>query len=238
MKKYLAIALAAAMICSFAGCNNNEPTGGSAETTTAETTTEATTVEETTTAETATVAETEETTTVADTTAEETTAPETTTAVTTTVPETTVPETTTAAPETTTEAAKPTNAYAKAIESARDEQMNKVIPVMTTPDNAFILEMFGVKAEQMDEFAIAASMMNIKAYGIAVIKPAKGCEQAVLDGVKGFVEMQQRNFEFYLVDQKEIADNAIVETTKDGLVILVMCEDAETVYKTIMDNLK
>lgn len=235
MKKYLAIALAAAIICSFAGCGETEPTGGSAVTTTAETTVTTTETEAETTVETTT-----EETTIA--TTEETTAPETTTvpettAVTTTEA-TTVPETTTAAPETTTEPAEPTNAYREAILKARTEEMNNAMPVFTTPVSPFLFEMLGITEEQMSEYALSVSMMNIKAYGVAVIKPAEGSEQAVLDGVNGFVEQQKKNFEFYLADQYEIANNAIVETTKDGLVILVMCEDAETVYKAILDNLK
>lgn len=236
MKKYLAIALAAALICSFAvGCDNSEPVNNGQETTTTAEAVVTTTVTEETTVETTTAPET--------TTVEETTAPETTTAEeTTAVPETTVvtttvPETTTA-PETTTEPEEPTNAYKIAIEKARDDQMNKVMPVTTKAQSPFILEMLGVKEEMMEEYALSVSMMNVKAYGIAVIKPTAGNEQAVLDGVNGFVEMQKRNFETYLADQYEIADSAIVEKTKNGEVILVMCEDAETVYKTIKDNLK
>ena len=63
--------------------------------------------------------------------------------------------------------------------------------------------------------------------------PAGGKADAVLAGLQGFVELQQRNFEMYLPDQKVIADAAKVETLSDGTVVMVMCENADAVFESI-----
>ena len=41
------------------------------------------------------------------------------------------------------------------------------------------------------------------------------------------------SFEMYLADQYDIAKNARLETLEDGTVLLVMCEDQDTVYDAI-----
>ena len=124
-------------------------------------------------------------------------------------------------------------AYADAITAARDEEINSAYPVMTSDADEYTLSMLGLTAEDMESYALSISLMNVKAYGIAAIKPAEGKEQTVVDGLNSFVELQQQNFEQYLVDQYEIAKAAKVETLSDGTVLLVMCEDAETVFESI-----
>ena len=72
---------------------------------------------------------------------------------------------------------------------------------------------------------------------MAAILPAEGKSEEILEGVNAFVEQQKQSFEQYLVDQYEIANAAKVETLDDGTILLVMCEDQDTVLDAIKTSL-
>jgi len=96
-----------------------------------------------------------------------------------------------------------------------------------------VLEMYGLTAEDVTDFAASFSMMNVHAYSIVLVKPAEGHEQAVVDALNGYVTQKQAEFERYLADQYEVAKAALVETLLDGTVALVMCQGADTVLDAI-----
>lgn len=134
-----------------------------------------------------------------------------------------------------------TQAYAGAIDGARDQELKDAIPVMTSADDdlaEFIFTMLGVTAEDMSAFAIAVSPMNVKAYGVAAIMPASGKEETVKKGLETFVDNQQKSFEQYLPDQYEVAKAAKVESQEDGTLLLVMCENQDEVYESIKKSLE
>ena len=136
-----------------------------------------------------------------------------------------------------------TQLYADAINNCGVEavQYNPVISQYDPEENPTIdmlLPMLGVTADDMSAFALSMSVMNVQAYGIAVIMPAEGCEQTVLDGVNAFVENQKSSFQTYLADQYAIAEAAKVETLADGTVVLVMCENSDQVYDAIVAALE
>jgi len=119
-------------------------------------------------------------------------------------------------------------------------EYNPVISESKEEDgSAFMLEMMGLKAEDMVAFGISTSMMNTKAYGIALVRPVEGKKQAVTEGLQGFIDMQKQNFERYLPDQYEIAQAARLETLSDGTILMVMCENQDSVFdaiKTAVEN--
>jgi hypothetical protein len=126
--------------------------------------------------------------------------------------------------------------YADAVTSARTEEDNEYNPVLSDPADipGMAFEILGFTAEDAESLAVSVSLMNIKAYGIAVVKPADGKEEIVKAGLQGFIDMQRRNFEQYLPDQYEIAQNARLETLADGTVVMVMSPDQDTVYESIV----
>lgn len=133
-----------------------------------------------------------------------------------------------------------TEAYKTAIETARDAELNEAIPVITSTEDdmaAMVLPLIGVTDENTDAFAVAISPMNVKAYGVAAILPAEGKSEEILDGVNAFVDQQKQNFQQYLIDQYDIANAAKVETLDDGTILLVMCEDQDTVLDAIKTSL-
>lgn len=137
------------------------------------------------------------------------------------------------APET---EAPATSALADAITSSRTDEENEAYPVFS--DKAAIEDAYyqvvGFTAADVDEIAMSVSLINIKAYGIVIAKPAEGCADTVKAGLQAFIDNQCASFETYLADQYEIAKNAKLETLDDGTIVMVMCANADTVYDAIV----
>ena len=110
-----------------------------------------------------------------------------------------------------------TELYKTSIENARDAETNEYMSILTSADDD------------------GASMMNVQAYGIAAVMPAAGKEDAVLEGLNGFIDLQKQNFQQYLADQYDIANNAKLETLEDGTILLVMCEGQDAIFDSIKD---
>ena len=130
--------------------------------------------------------------------------------------------------------------FQEAITAARDEEINQVLPILSSSEDeggALIFDMVGLTDEDIKAAGISISPMNIKAYGVAIIAPAEGKTEAVQTGLDNFVKAQQQSFANYLPDQGEIANSAILTTREDGIIVLVMCEDAQTVYDSITATL-
>lgn len=131
-----------------------------------------------------------------------------------------------------------TELFTTAIESARDQEMNEAVPVLSSAEDEmaeYIFSMLGITEEDMTAYAVAVSPVNIRAYGIALIRPAADKDEAVKEGLQGFIDLQKSNFERYLEDQYEIAKAARLETLEDGSVLLVMCEGQDEVFDAIKD---
>ena len=152
--------------------------------------------------------------------------------------DTTEPEDT-AEPEDTTAPEGSGSALADAITGARDEEENEALPVMSDKDGIedMYYQVVGFTAADVDEVAMSVSLINIKAYGIVIARPAEGCEETVKAGLQAFIDTQCANFETYLADQYEIAKNAKLETLDDGTIVMVMCENSDAVYESIVSAL-
>lgn len=99
--------------------------------------------------------------------------------------------------------------------------------------SAIILQNLGLLVEDMKAFGVSSSVMNVKAYGIAAVMPAEGKTETVTSALQGYIDAQKASFEQYLVDQYEVASSAKLETLEDGTVLMVMCEDQDTVFEAI-----
>ena len=126
--------------------------------------------------------------------------------------------------------------YSEAI-TANGGEMVEYNPVMTEAKeddgSAMLLEMMGLKQEDMTAFAISTSMMNVKAYGIAAVMPAEGKEEAVKTALQAFIDQKCMEFETYLVDQYDVAKAAKLETLADGTVLMVMAEGQDEIFTGI-----
>ena len=87
--------------------------------------------------------------------------------------------------------------------------------------------------DQYTAFAASISSMMVRSYAIAIVKPAEGKTDAVKSALEAYVTSEQQSMEHYLEDQYQIAKNAKVETLPSGEVVLVCCEDSDTVLANL-----
>ncbi len=99
--------------------------------------------------------------------------------------------------------------------------------------SAMILEAMGLNADDLTALGVSASMMNVKAYAIVAVMPAAGKADGVKEALQSYIDQQKASFETYLVDQYEIAKSAKLETLEDGTILMIMCEDQDTVFDGI-----
>ena len=102
-----------------------------------------------------------------------------------------------------------------------DEVANMMMPLLGLEDGMY------------DDFAASVSGMMVSVYGVAIVKPAEGRTQDVVDAMDAYVQSQQKAMERYLEDQYEIASAARVVTVPTGEVVMVCCEDSDTVLENI-----
>ena len=117
------------------------------------------------------------------------------------------------------------------IDKARPDEDTESFPAETDNENGG-LDIFGLTEEDVSEYAMAYSLMNVHAYGVAIIKPAEGKDEVVSSALKEYNDKMINNFENYLPDQLAIAENAIIEY-QDGYYIFVMCDGCEDVADSI-----
>lgn len=153
-----------------------------------------------------------------------------------------------------------TKDYAQIIHDARTDEYNEAMMILSsdgegaltaidgpaadmTEDDIkaqaenFILPMLGLEEGDYESFAASVSTMNVRSYGIAIVKPAEGKAGDVQTALENYVTSQQLSMQNYLADQYEIAKAATVTTVPSGEVVLVCCEDSDTVLAAIEEAL-
>ena len=135
-----------------------------------------------------------------------------------------------------------TDLYAQVIadHGGKMVEYNPVISRFNPEDgiSTLALESLGLAEEDVEAFGASVSVMNTQAYAIAAVQPAQGRTDAVRESLQGYVDRQQSNFEFYLPDQYQVAQDARLETLEDGTVLLVMCQDGGEVFEAIRGELE
>ena len=126
--------------------------------------------------------------------------------------------------------------YANAITGARSDQENTDRPITTTAEEFGEIgwQTLGITAEDVDAFAVSMSFMNVQAYCVGIFKPAEGKAETVMNGLQAYIDNTVQSFTNYLPDQLTIAENARLEQLDDGTIVLVMCENQDTVYDSIV----
>ena len=106
-----------------------------------------------------------------------------------------------------------------------------------TEDNSTGLSPEEQSALYAEALALSVSLINIKAYGIVLVKPAEGRENVVKTGLQSFIDNQKQSFDHYLSDQYAIAESARLETLKDGSLLMVMAPNVDMVFEAISATL-
>ena len=117
--------------------------------------------------------------------------------------------------------------FVNAITSARSEQENTDRPIIAKGGdvNDLYWDTLGFAAADVSDYAFSLSLMNTQAYCVGVFKPVDG---------KAYIDRTIQSFTNYLPDQLVYAENARLEKLADGTVVIVMCENQDTVYDTIV----
>ncbi len=100
-----------------------------------------------------------------------------------------------------------------------------------------MLPMLGLQEGDFEDFAASVSLMMVRSYGVAIVKPAAGKTDAVKTALEGYVEGQRLSMEHYLPDQYEIAQAATVTVVPSGEVVLVCSENGAEVLASIQSAL-
>ena len=146
--------------------------------------------------------------------------------------------------------------YTQILHDARSDEDNEYLMIFTKGEDGKFTAQYGYSAEyeadqlsdavanmmmpllgledgMYDDFAASVSGMMVSVYGVAIVKPAEGRTQDVVDAMDAYVQSQQKAMERYLEDQYEIACAARVVTVPTGEVVMVCCEDSDTVLENI-----
>ena len=102
-----------------------------------------------------------------------------------------------------------------------DEIQNMLLPLLDLPEGSYT------------DLAASLSSMMVQSYGVAIIKPAEGKTQEVVDAMDAYIQNQQQTMEHYLEDQYQIAASAKVATVPTGEVVMVCCENSDAVMNAI-----
>ena len=102
-----------------------------------------------------------------------------------------------------------------------DEIANMMMPMLNLEDG------------MAEDFAASLSTMMVQSYGVAIVKPAEGKTQEVVDAMDAYIQNQQQTMEHYLEDQYQIAAAAKVATVPTGEVVMVCCENSDAVMNAI-----
>ena len=134
--------------------------------------------------------------------------------------------------------------YKAVIEAARPAELNELAmyAIVTGSEDdmhdIFFDPAFGFVEDDMERYAVSIGTIITLAYGVAIILPKEGHQQAVIDQLQNYVTTQQNAMENYLQDQYAIAKDAIIKTAPTGEVLLAMCEDADVVMAAMEEGLK
>ena len=126
--------------------------------------------------------------------------------------------------------------FVNAITSARSEQENTDRPIIAKGGdvNDLYWDTLGFAAADVSDYAFSLSLMNTQAYCVGVFKPVDGKADAVYNGLKAYIDRTIQSFTNYLPDLLVYAENARLEKLADGTVVIVMCENQDTLYDTIV----
>ena len=146
--------------------------------------------------------------------------------------------------------------YTQILHDARSDEDNEYLMIFTKGEDGKFTAQYGYSAEyeadqlsdevanmmmpllgledgMYDDFAASVSGMMVSVYGVAIVKPAEGRTQDVVDAMDAYVQSQMQSMEHYLEDQYQIAASSHISTAPTGEVILVCCENPEAVMNAI-----
>ncbi len=131
--------------------------------------------------------------------------------------------------------------YREAISQVLQAEDFQSHPILTSTEDEFgeiALGLFQFDPNTAEAFALSISEMMVQAYGIAVVYPKEGQEEAVRESLQYFINTQIQNFTSYLPEQLGVAQSARMETLEDGTILMVMCQEQDHIFDMIAENIR
>ena len=132
------------------------------------------------------------------------------------------------------------NELSQIISDNRDKDYNDSVDIVDSIDDQeaeITFTMLGIDEKDLDEYAISLSPVNIKAYCVAIVKPAQGKKDVIKEAFETYKSSQEDVFEQYLQDQYKIAQEAVLTEVGD-YIVFAMCEDSSTFRDNVVKALK
>ena len=133
--------------------------------------------------------------------------------------------------------------YTQILHDARSDEDNKYEMIFTKGEDGKFTAQYGYSAEyEADQLSDEVANMMMPLLGLeddmyddfaASVSGMMGKTQDVVDAMDAYVQSQQKSMEHYLEDQYQIASAARVATVPTGEVVMVCCEDSDTVFENI-----
>ncbi len=140
--------------------------------------------------------------------------------------------------------------------ATRGEDENNALPIIAGDENGvqtlhnplqlteadlqtntdMLLQATNIDIENCETFAFSVASTIVNAYGVGIFYPKEGSEEQVKESLEAFVLQKQSEFENYLPDQYEIAQNGIVEYTSDGALVLIVAANSQDVLSAINEQ--
>lgn len=128
--------------------------------------------------------------------------------------------------------------YKEAILNACSEAENTVIITHNNHEaNEFLRQWLGVSEDIIEEFAFSFYSNEKVAYAVFAAKPVAGSEGVIDDAVNMFMASQKM---IHAEDAMNMAiiNNAQIGTTENGVIIMVMTEEAGDIFDTLKSNIE
>lgn len=121
-----------------------------------------------------------------------------------------------------------------------DEMLKQIEqPIIAEMESDMIKDSYYIDPELLEEFAIRYSMISIKSNEVAIlkVKDAKNID-TVKEGIKKRAEDIQKQFEWYLPDQYENAQNYRIVTNGNYILFVISesADDLEKAFATFFEN--
>ncbi len=107
--------------------------------------------------------------------------------------------------------------------------------MMPVTEAEFAQTFFGLDISQCDEFFLANQLMSVNLAEIIIVKPSEGSEDAVKEVLDTHFTYIKNDAAFY-PDQEAPAEGAVMGTTDDGYIYIIVHENGSDIASTVLET--
>ncbi len=107
--------------------------------------------------------------------------------------------------------------------------------LMEITDAEFAQTFFGLDISQCTEFFLANQLMSVNLAEVVIVKPAEGSEDAVKEVLDSHFTYIKNDAAFY-PDQEAPAEGAVMGTTDDGYIYIIVHENGSDIASTVLET--